>query len=247
MAVKILALGHGVTKNWHNKKVSLVNSWHFANNSEGFIDYNGKKIRVEKGDVYILPYTVDYKLSQSEKLYNHSYLCFIDLNSMCFNEIVIIKKDDSLLYKTALYIKELIESISPLHHEGFYALMDFTDNLPEIKLIENLIEYFILNIFINDKRIKDKAVSEALLYIHKHYTEKITIDDIASRVFLNKNYFIKKFRDIIGMTPYEYITELRIGTVKTLSQSGLSVIEASERAGFSTTASYYRAVKNSKG
>ena len=64
---------------------------------------------------------------------------------------------------------------------------------------------------------------------------------------LNKNYFIKKFRDIIGMTPYEYITELRIGTVKTLSQSGLSVIEASERAGFSTTASYYRAVKNSKG
>ena len=97
------------------------------------------------------------------------------------------------------------------------------------------------------KKIKDKAVSEALLYIHKHYTEKITIDDIASRVFLNKNYFIKKFRDIIGMTPYEYITELRIGTVKTLSQSGLSVIEASERAGFSTTASYYRAVKNSKG
>ena len=144
-------------------------------------------------------------------------------------------------------VKELIESISPLHHEGFYALMDFTDNLPEIKLIENLMEYFILNIFMNDKKIKDKAVSEALLYIHKHYTERITIDDIASRVFLNKNYFIKKFRDIIGMTPYEYITELRIGTVKTLSQSGLSVIEASERAGFSTTASYYRAVKNSKG
>ena len=49
MSVKILALGHGATKTWDNKKASLVNNWHFANNSEGFIDYNGKKLRIEKG------------------------------------------------------------------------------------------------------------------------------------------------------------------------------------------------------
>ena len=113
MSVKILALGHGATKTWDNKKASLVNNWHFANNSEGFIDYNGKKLRIEKGEVYILPYTMDYKLSQSENLYDHSYLCFIDLNAVCFNEIVIIKEEDGILYKTALYIRELIESISP--------------------------------------------------------------------------------------------------------------------------------------
>ena len=247
MAVKILAIGHGITENWHNKKVSLINNWHFANNNEGSIEYNGKKYQIEKGDVCILPYTVDYELSQTEKLYDHSYICFIDLNSVCINEVVIIKESDSIIYKTALYIKELIDKISPFHHDGFFALLDFTEHILEVKLIEELMQYFIHIVFMNERKIKDRAVSEALLYIHKHYTEKITLDEISANVFLNKNYFVKKFRDIIGMAPYEYITELRIGTVKTLTQSGLSVIEACEKAGFSTTASYYRAVKNSKG
>ena len=50
----------------------------------------------------------------------------------------------------------------------------------------------------------------------ENLSQKITIDDIAKKIFLSKSTFIRQFTKITNTPPFEYLTNLRIEKAKTL-------------------------------
>jgi len=59
------------------------------------------------------------------------------------------------------------------------------------------------------KRYK-KEVCDALLFIHFHFAEKISLDDVAKAVSLNRDYLCRLFRQETGEPMFRYINDLRM-------------------------------------
>jgi two-component system response regulator YesN len=55
-----------------------------------------------------------------------------------------------------------------------------------------------------------KPVRDAIMYIRFHYSEKLTLDDIAEKVNLNQSYLCRIFKKETGENIFHYINKLRM-------------------------------------
>lgn len=79
----------------------------------------------------------------------------------------------------------------------------------------------------------EKAIDIALQYVKEHYYEDLTLEKIASVVFLNPVYFSQLFKQKTGLGYKEYVTSLRLEQAKLLLvNSKLKVAEIAERIGY---------------
>lgn len=53
-------------------------------------------------------------------------------------------------------------------------------------------------------------IKQMMVYIHEHYSEKITIHDLSQAAFLSERACFRLFRDVLHMTPVEYIKSFRL-------------------------------------
>lgn len=78
-----------------------------------------------------------------------------------------------------------------------------------------------------------EKIDLAVQYMETNLQLKLSVEEIASAVFLSKFYFMRMFKKVIGMSPYQYLTSLRVNKVKEhliLTQFNLS--EIAEQTGF---------------
>ena len=85
----------------------------------------------------------------------------------------------------------------------------------------------------------------AISYIDSHLSEPLTLEEIASRAHLSRTYFSTLFRQMNGITPWEYITAKRIEAVNLLLASdNRSIAEIAEQSGYTSTANFYQSYRN---
>ena len=77
-----------------------------------------------------------------------------------------------------------------------------------------------------------------------HYRESIQICDLAELIGRSPNYTIAMFKRAIGLTPIEYIHQLRVQEASSLLlESTMTVTEISDYLGFYDTSHFYRVFK----
>lgn len=73
----------------------------------------------------------------------------------------------------------------------------------------------------------------ALAYIHEHYAEAISRNDVTTHVGLSERHLTRCFRQEIGLTPIEYLNRYRVERAKTLLEAGdKSVTEVAMEGAF---------------
>jgi AraC-like DNA-binding protein len=83
-------------------------------------------------------------------------------------------------------------------------------------------------------------------FIDAQANEALTLDGIAQASMLSKNHLLKHFRQLFGVSPYQYATIIRLEQAKTLLvQLALSVQEISTQIGFESPSSFGRLFKSS--
>lgn len=86
-----------------------------------------------------------------------------------------------------------------------------------------------------------KELTLALQYIHNHYTEKISIEQLAKIEHISKSYLARLFKQKTGMTAVSYIHQLRIEAAKRLlKESELNINEVAYQVGFESPKYFYR-------
>ena len=76
-----------------------------------------------------------------------------------------------------------------------------------------------------------------LTFIHAHYSEKLTLNDIAAAAYVRTRECIRCFRNTINQTPLEYVMEYRLNTAKQLlDDTKMSITDISYHCGFSSNA-----------
>lgn len=115
--------------------------------------------------------------------------------------------------------KDLIERpILLLHKEQ----QDKKPHYPEYS--QNLLELLILNILRNSdtgllikaNEKSNKELEYVKSFIDIHYSRDLSLDELASMVFVNKYYLIREFKKIYGDTPMNYLKHRRIEVSKDL-------------------------------
>ncbi len=81
-------------------------------------------------------------------------------------------------------------------------------------------------------------IGEVCLYIGRHFTETIRIDELAERFFVSRSKLTRDFRRVTRLTIVDYIAVTKINKSIPLLLKGMPLSEVAFRSGFSSV-SYY--------
>ncbi|MEC1502573.1 AraC family transcriptional regulator [Bacillus sonorensis] len=151
---------------------------------------------------------------------NLSYL-FLDGNQIWANNIL----------KAVKKINQLVKQKTPLYE------IDITTQLTLIW--KNLIVNGFQLEYDQSERIKSNRMKQMLNWIHLHYAEKITLEDIAKAGQLSRSECCRYFRRMLNKTPLRYVMDYRIQkSLLLLQHPETNVTEVSYQVGFNST-SYF--------
>jgi YesN/AraC family two-component response regulator len=84
-------------------------------------------------------------------------------------------------------------------------------------------------------------IDEAIKYIKEHYREKLTLDMVASKVFVNPKYFSHVFKKEMGVSFTDYVVNLKIQyACKLLETTNYQAYRISMECGFSDPSYFNR-------
>lgn len=127
----------------------------------------------------------------------------------------------------------------------------------ELRMYEELLHLFIVigehNSQIKDRlsalktpqqKVYDKKFDAVTEYLKQHYTEQITLEELADFAGFSKYHFSRIFKEHYRMSLPEYITALRIARATELLESpDFSIMDVALQAGFSSLPSFNRAFR----
>ena len=92
------------------------------------------------------------------------------------------------------------------------------------------------------------GVKLCMRYIHNHYAQKITLDEIAQYCHLHPNRLCAVFKKHTGQSVFDYLNKIRIETAAGLLQrEDLPVSKVAELVGFRTECLFYKKFKQVMG
>lgn len=119
-----------------------------------------------------------------------------------------------------------------------YLFLSEINNKSTSTSINNLFSYCY------DLIVKEKEFP-SIKYINNHFFEDIDLKTLAEIEHYNINYYTEWFKNNMGMSPMEYIQELRINKSKELLlNTDLTILQIGESVGYKHNSSFTRAFKN---
>lgn len=121
------------------------------------------------------------------------------------------------------------------------------DNEPNKEIISNrIITDMITEILCQLPQYQTTELPDLVIdirnYIDNHFTEKITLDNIAERCRVSKFYMSRTFKKYLGQSIFNYIIDSRIALAQRLLRySEQSITSISETVGFEDHNGFYRA------
>ena len=204
------------------------------------------------GTTYLLAYT---KSGSAKLTYNHHEYTIIP-NSLTFinlgeDSIIEAINNDWEIYFIHIFGAEVEDIYHYFNAKTNYILPNFNSNLfvnnihkiyelmeqekPEFD-ISTLIYQFLIEI-LNQCNTKpsESQINKIIEYMHENYISAISIDEIAKKFFISKYFFIRKFHKEVGITPKQYIAQLRLEKAcSLLVHTKKSIAEIATLSGFVT-------------
>ncbi|UQZ34857.1 AraC family transcriptional regulator [Paenibacillus sp. PK3_47] len=248
-------------------KISDIKSehLHFHNHLEigichsdsGSMEIKGETIRFQAGDVTFLPRYLphttysspdeaslwSYLFFSPEELFQHSFKSAYssfepNLWRVQGKNCVLNKEQFPKVYSLATSVVEELKQQKPYYQESAYGLL--------LSLYIELLRIHSTNETLTEQEADqslrgDFVISPALEYITKNYMTPITIDFLAELCHLSTTHFRRKFHEIMGTAPLDFLSSTRIEEAcKQLKSTDDSILSISERVGFHSISSFNR-------
>lgn len=93
-----------------------------------------------------------------------------------------------------------------------------------------------------------REIAGALNYISSHYSENISVESIATELYISPSHLMHLFKEVMGKTINESITEYRMQAAQfMLRNSYFNIAEISERSGYKNAKYFTRVFKSYTG
>ncbi len=172
----------------------------------------------------------------------------LELQNVEMYYTLIHSKELGAFLKTELQLLDVNFSIkASIFFFSLFSSIDKYQRVDEYSIASSILRLFsdMNNHFVHPKaKNKGVMIEKALNYIEEHYTEDITLKDLAHFSGYSEYYFLRTFKSIMNQTPIDYITRKRLSYVKTLLlSSDKKMTEIAHMTGFKSDVSLYKAFK----
>jgi AraC-like DNA-binding protein len=234
----------------------------------GVMEIKGEPVPFRAGDVTFLPRYLPHTTYSSpntasrwaylffspEELFQHSLktpqtTMEPNLRAIQASRCVLHKDQYPKVYTLATSIVEEIQRQSPFYRESAYGLlMSLYIELLRIQSSDENSHSRNINQGLEQpqetelqSRQHDLVISPALEFITRSYMIPVTIDELAELCHLSTTHFRRKFQEIMGTTPLDFLNSTRVEEAcKRLKSTDASVLSISEQVGFRSISSFNR-------
>ncbi|WP_206810070.1 PocR ligand-binding domain-containing protein [Paradesulfitobacterium ferrireducens] len=137
-----------------------------------------------------------------------------------------------------------------LHLNSVYyrELLEMTDTDEICLWAKSILDTFMGRVLDNKDQKNLQAIQKAADYIQRNYNKKITIDEIAQVVYLSPCYLSRIFKQSLGCTLMEYLTQIRIERAKIMLRNPkYNIMQVAEESGFEDPGYFTRVFKKIEG
>lgn len=228
-----------IGKNWFINSSYGSNRIYYIHNGEVFYTGCGKCERLKCGHLYFFPQNLKFELEfDRNKVIDHTYFDFITSPPIKISDFIDISLEENETFcyasKILLHLGEKYPIWSGRQHEKL--IVSYMQNLLLLMREEYRIE-----------TIADDRINNVVKYIHKNIRRKITIEELSGICCVEKNYFIRLFKNNMYVSPGRYIKNCRLALAAAHLEANRSVSETAEFIGYSDTVSFSHAFKNEYG
>ena len=128
------------------------------------------------------------------------------------------------LWETRIY-SLLLECICAIGQD-YYGSGGERENIP----VEKRSEYY-------------QRFTALLNYIDSHYTEELTLDQVANQMGFSKYHFSRLFKQYVNVTFYSYLCRKRVNAAQSLLSTPMSITDIAFRTGFNNLTTFCRCFK----
>lgn len=221
-----------------------IPNWHddieieYIKEGEAFCYIDGKKFLVQTGSFVFIPPNAIHQLIPTT---NIKYSCLL-INPQFFHlieasENIASPFFDDELTEIFLQFESLVSALDSPHSK-----MKIYYNLLRQLIILNERHVSLQETMINNTSYQIK-IKEAITYIRNHFSEKLTLDDIANQVYMSKFDFSRKFKEITNMTVIDFVNYYRCKIAASKIYEGFSVREAALSSGFENMSYFTKTFK----
>ena len=207
---------------------------HYIISGKGHYIVDGEKYLLKSGDFFLtLPDSKATWQPSKSSPWTYTWVGFNGLKAKRYLEDANLHKDNLVVSynKDSFFVTHFLEMYNALNHFG---------NI-NIRCLGHL--YIILSklIEINEETKPSKVLSkkqsnvrEAVLFIRCNYTIDLKIKDVAESLYISPNYLSNIFKEVLQMTPQEYLMRVRIEKACELLSSNptIKINEVSKKIGY---------------
>lgn len=226
--------------NWDSfDKEALPRPYHalsFRSKGESIFTIGEKKEKkVTTGDILFVPYHLGYKLNAKEE---SLYCVHFTADNLPTDNIYIFSPTDKQIFERLF--SDMYNSWSekkPGYNNKTSSY--FFRILSKLQSQQNEILYSYTH----------SVILDAIDYIHEHFTDSsLTIHQLSQICSISESFFRKEFKTITGVSPLQYINNLRVSRALELLESGYyKIYEIADKSGFSDSKYFSTVIKKATG
>ncbi|MBQ2968170.1 MAG: helix-turn-helix transcriptional regulator [Clostridia bacterium] len=219
------------------------NRLHYVHSGSPTIYCDEKPYTLEPGKLYLFPQNLSFRGEVADGTeYDHTALDFLTFPPVHMSKPLEISLSASPLLQPATEICAKLIALHPMARYGTrneYSPLIESYGMNLLKLIHEVYPI---------ETISDPFITDILNYIHENYYKELRLEELSARTNYQKHFFIRKFKQIMGVPPYKYIKDYRMSTAFYLIQTGkFSIAQVAERVGYSDTSGFSHAFKQQFG
>jgi len=90
-------------------------------------------------------------------------------------------------------------------------------------------------------------IRQSKAFMDEYYSGRIDLKEMAAKASMSRFHFIRIFQQIYGVTPRQYLRDIRISKAKELLKKGLSVTQTCFEVGYESVTTFSNAFKRGTG
>lgn len=165
------------------------------------------------------------------------------------------QRERACAYHFPIYYEEMLQgyllkmamtSMPESNHQGAKKLLDrslLTMFFVYLNVLCRKEEY----LFAKEELYRHPLVQKVSSYIDVHLQEKITVDDLAEVAHMSKYHFLRRFKELTGVTAHSFLVNKRLIQACKALKAGKSVTESYLESGFTDYTSFLRNFKETFG
>lgn len=220
---------------------------------------------VQRGDAFIIPpltvhsYYDTHALDVYHILLRKDFICANREEAKTVTGYVQLMETEPFLRKT--YSEQMFLHLSPLQlSEIMHELRFVEDGGPcpmhalahhTVWKVLYLASYYLSLQLENETKRKgrkyEQQILDTLCYLHLHYSERITVDHLAKRLYLSRSTLLRSFEELCGCSPIRYLHAYRVQKAREMLKSDtLSKAEIAHLCGFYDQSHMQRCLKKAE-